>query len=188
MKNVVQILSHINQLLSTKMHNFRSKAPTLATIMNISAAQCLAQKLRESLDKEERDYKLTCQGEVFMVHSFILTTRSEFFKTALETDVGEKKKELNINSIVEECSPEVLACVVDFMYGKDFSVDFAHSQCLLKIADVFLMDDLKAVASSLLSQCLNLINVEEVAKLAQAYREPRLLERGGRCSVFLTMP
>ena len=164
------------------MHNSRSK------VMNISSAQYLAQKLRASWDKEQRDYKLTCQGKVFMVHSFILTTRSDYFKTTLETDVGEKKKELDINSVVEECSPELLACVIDFMYGKDIPADFDGSQCLLKIADVFLMDDLKAVASSLLSQCLNLINVEEVAKLAQAYREPRLLERGGRCSVFLTMP
>merc|ERR1712192_250422 len=137
---------------------------------------CPAQKLRESLDKEERDYKLTCLGEVFMVHSFILTTRSEFFKTALETDVGEKKKELNVNSIVEDCSPEVLACVIDFMYGKDIPADFDFSQCLLKIADVFLMEDLKAVASTFLSQGLNMNNVKKVAKLAQAYREPRLLE------------
>ena len=62
------------------MHNSRSKALTLVTIMSISAAQCLAEKLRASWDKEEKDYKLTCKGKVFMVHSFILTTRSDYFK------------------------------------------------------------------------------------------------------------
>ena len=159
------------------MHSSRSRALSLVTIMSISAAQYLVQKLRASWDKEERDYKLTCQGEVFMVHSFILSTRSEFFKTALETDVGEKKMELNINSVVLECSPEVLACVVDFMYGIDLPAGFHHSQCLFKIADIFLMDDLKAVASSLLSQSLNMSNVQDVAKLAQIYREPKLLEQ-----------
>ena len=61
-------------------------------------------------------------------------SRSEYFKTALSTSVGTNNKVLN----VDECSPNVLATVVDFIYGigipGDFNLEDAKS--LLAMADL----------------------------------------------------
>ena len=61
-----------------------------------------AQYLANAFDKEEGDFKLICQGKVFTAHTFILSERSGYFKRSLETDVGEVKKEMNVNAFVEE--------------------------------------------------------------------------------------
>ena len=56
--------------------------------------------------------------------------RSEYFKTALNTDVGDQKNDIE----VQECSPHVLTTVIDFMYGisipEEFSSDDAKSPWL----------------------------------------------------------
>ena len=60
--------------------------------------------------------------------------RSEYFKTALNTSVGNNNKVLN----VEECSPHVLATVVDFMYGIGIPEVFTNedARTLLAMADL----------------------------------------------------
>ena len=140
--------------------------------MSTDAAQYLLNTLR----KEKGDFKLICQGEVFMAHKFILSLRSEYFKTFLETGVGEEKKEMNVNAVVEECTPEVLSCAINFLYGQNIPADFNHGHCLFKTADAFLMEDLKDAVCRFFSQRLNMNNVKDVAKSAEMYHSPRLLE------------
>ena len=140
--------------------------------MSTDAAQYLLNTLR----KERGDFKLICQGEVFMAHKFILSLRSEYFKTFLETGVGEEKKEMNVNAVVEECTPEVLSCAINFLYGQNIPADFNHGHCLFKTADAFLMDDLRDAVIKFFSQRLNMNNVKDVAKSAEMYHSPRLLE------------
>ena len=135
-----------------------------------------AQYLANAFDKEEGDFKLICQGKVFTAHSFILSERSGYFKRSLETDVGEVKKEMNVNAFVEECTPEVLNCAINFLYGQDIPAEFNHGHCLLKTADAFLMEDLRDGVSKFFSQRLNMNNVKDVAKSAEMYHSPRLLE------------
>ena len=150
---------------------FRNTASNQVPAM-IDAAQYLA----NAFDKEKGDFKLICQGKVFMAHSFILSERSGYFKTALETNVGEVKKEMDINAVVEECIPEVLSCAIHFLYGQNIPADFNHGHCLFKTADAFLMDDLRDAVIKFFSQRLNMNNVKDVAKSAEMYHSPRLLE------------
>ena len=150
---------------------FRNTASTQVPAM-MNAAQYLA----NAFDKEKGDFKLICQGKVFTAHSFILSERSGYFKTALETNVGEVKKEMDINAVVEECIPEVLSCAINFLYGQNIPADFNHGHCLFKTADAFLMEDLKDAVCRFFSQRLNMNNVKEVAKSADIYHSPRLLE------------
>ena len=150
---------------------FRNTASTQVPAM-MNAAQYLA----NAFDKEKGDFKLICQGKVFTAHSFILSERSGCFKTALETNVGEVKKEMDINAVVEECIPEVLSCAINFLYGQNIPADFNHGHCLFKTADAFLMEDLKDAVSKFFSQRLNMNNVKDVARSADMYHSPRLLE------------
>ena len=45
--------------------------------------------------------------------------RSEYFNTALNTEVGAKENSLDVKG----CLPHVLAAIVDFMYGIEIDLD-----------------------------------------------------------------
>ena len=80
---------------------------------------------------------------------------------------------------VDECSPHVLATVVDFIYGigipEDCSKEDARS--LLAMADLYLMDDLKdAVGSLIATKQTKLNNILEISELAQQYSNKKLKE------------
>ena len=73
--------------------------------------------------------------------------RSAYFKTALNTDVGDTSKTLEVT----EFSYEVLSAAVDFMYGIELPEDFNNRddlKGLLHLADLYLMDNLKDAAGS----------------------------------------
>ena len=101
--------------------------------------------------------------------------RSEYFKTALNTSVGNNNKVLN----VEECSPHVLATVVDFMYGIGIPEVFTYedAKTLLAMADLYLMEDLKdAVASLIANKQTNKDNIMEISQMAEKYSAQKLKE------------
>ena len=80
---------------------------------------------------------------------------------------------------MDECSPHVLATVVDFIYGigipKECSKEDARS--LLAMADLYLMDDLKdAVGSLIATKQTKLNNILEISELAQQYSNKKLKE------------
>ena len=104
----------------------------------------------------------------------VLYGRSKYFKTALSTDVGNQNKVIK----VEECSADVLATVIDFMYGisvpEDLSNDDAKS--LLTMADLYLMDDLKDALASLLAKQLSKDNILEMIRMAEKFTAQRLME------------
>ena len=103
--------------------------------------------------------------------------RSEYFKTLQDFNpaVGNNNKVLR----VDECSPHVLATVVDFIYGigipEDCSKEDARS--LLAMADLYLMDDLKDAAGSLIgTKQTNKHNILEIYELAEKYSNKKLKE------------
>ena len=101
--------------------------------------------------------------------------RSEYFKTALNTSVGNNNKVLN----VEECSPHVLTTVVDFMYGIGIPEVFTNedARTLLAMADLYLMEDLKdAVASLIANKQTNKDNIMEISQMAEKYCAQKLKE------------
>ena len=83
---------------------------------------------------------------------------------------------------MDECSPHVLATVVDFIYGigipEDCSKEDARS--LLAMADLYLMDDLKDAVGSLIANKLTTDttpnNIIEIADLAEKYNNKKLKE------------
>ena len=106
-----------------------------------------------------------------------LLLRSEYFKTALNTSVGNNNKVLK----VDECSSRILAAVVDFIYGigipEDMKGDFEDAKTLLAMADLYLMEDLKdAVGALIATKHITTINILEVSQMAEKYRAQKLKE------------
>ena len=100
--------------------------------------------------------------------------RSVYFKTALNTAVGENRKVVD----VQECSAHVLGTVIDFMYGIDMPEDITYddAKSLLGMADLYLMEDLKDVMAPHLAKQLREANVLEKSQLAEKYGAKRLKE------------
>ena len=102
--------------------------------------------------------------------------RSEYFKTALTTSVGNNN---NRSLKVEECSPPILATVVDFIYGigipEDINIEDGKS--LLAMADLYLMEDLKdAVGSIIAHKQTNKDNILEISQMAEKHNAQKLKE------------
>ena len=100
--------------------------------------------------------------------------RSDYFKTALSTGVGNQDKVIE----VKECSPLVLTTVIDFMYEislpEDLSCDDAKS--LLTMADLYLMEDLKDAVAPILAKHLSKDNTLETTKMAEKYTAQKLMD------------
>ena len=85
---------------------------------------------------------------------------------------------------IKDCFPEVLNQVIDFMYGKeipnDKNVTFLTN--LLKMADRFLMEDLKNMCASLLENKLTNENYLEMSQIAEELNDSRFLSG---CAKFI---
>jgi len=127
------------------------------------------------------DFTLTCQGKVIKAHSFILSMGSEYFKTALNTAVGDNSKTME----VKEFSYEVLSTAVDFMYGIEIPEDFNNRdelKNLLHMADQYLMGDLKNAVSFRIGKDLNVENIFDTSHLAEQFGAVALSEK---CAEFI---
>merc|ERR1712013_787354 len=132
--------------------------------------------------QETGDFDLTCQGKVVKAHSFILSMRSEYFKTAMNTAVGNSNKK---TLEVVEFSYEVLSTGVDFIYGIEIPEEFNDEddlRSLLRMADLYLMEDLKDAAGFKISKSINMENVFDISKFADKFRAVLL---SGECAKFL---
>ena len=89
------------------------------------------------------------------------------------TTVGNNNKDLK----VDECSPHVLATVVDFIYGIGIPYDcsFEDARSLLAMADLYLMEDLKdAVGTLIATKLTSKHNILEVCELAERFNNKKL--------------
>ena len=120
------------------------------------------------------------QTTLYHKYCTIFIHRSRYFATALTTGVGNAKSKSELE--VKECSPEVLICVVDFMYGIPIPEDFEDTKGLLHQADLFLMEDLKTAVGFLIAKTLSLNTVKDLIPLGEKYREVTLQES---CSDFI---
>merc|ERR1719153_1109424 len=118
-----------------------------------------------------------------MAHSLILKNRSEYFKTKLTTLVGDLNKVVR----VEECTSFVLEVVIDFMYDIKLSDELSYEdlKTVLAMADLYMMEDLKDAAGSLISDWHLAIandNILEISKVADKYTAKKLQKR---CCEFI---
>jgi hypothetical protein len=135
------------------------------------------------ITRDDRDYTLTCGGETFTAHSFLLSARSTFFEAALSGAFKEKK-----SMEVKEMKPKVLAEVIGFIYGADisegFTKDIGNCLGLLDAGERFQMDDLKYEASKLIAEELKEDNYFKIGLMAEKYEAAELVEATSRFIMF----
>merc|ERR1712013_212445 len=124
--------------------------------------------------REDADVTLKCQGFDIKAHSLVLETRSAYFKTALNTDVGSHRGEKVID--VRECHPLVLEMVVNFVYDIDLPEDFNFQdfEGLLFMADFYHMEDLKGAVALHVSNHWNETNILALSQLAEKYKAEKM--------------
>lgn len=102
--------------------------------------------------------------------------RSEYFKTAMNTAVGNNnKKTLEVMAF----SYDVLCTAVNFMYGIEIPEEFNNEDDLMNLlhmADHFLMEDLKDAAGFKISKSINMENVFDISRFADKLRATLLSE------------
>ena len=100
--------------------------------------------------------------------------RSEYFKTALTTLVGNNNRILE----VEECSPPILATVVDFIYGIGIpeEINIEDAKSLLAMADLYMMEDLKDAVGSIAHKQTTKDNILEISQMAEKHNAQKLKE------------
>ena len=106
--------------------------------------------------------------------------RSAYFKTALNTAIGEKPKDID----VQECTPKVLSVVLRFIYGISLPVnlDVEDAKQLVLMADLYLMEDLKETVAPILAKQLTKDNILKFSKIAEKFTAPKLMET---CADFI---
>ena len=89
---------------------------------------------------------------------------------------------------VDECSPRVLARVVDFIYGIEIAEEdfnYEDSESLLAMADLYLMKELKdAVGSLIASKEMNKEHILGISQMAEKYNAQKLKEM---CCRFINL-
>ena len=119
------------------------------------------------------DAFLVCQGFRKPVHTTVLLARSpSFFEAQLKRWSGEKREVM-----IEDCDPEVLDIVVNYMYGMDIpNLELQKIIKVLDIAEMLLMADLIAEVENCAIRILNKDNVKVLCAKADMYGCPNLLK------------
>ena len=119
------------------------------------------------------DAFLVCQGFRKPVHTTVLLARSpSFFEAQLKRWSGEKREVM-----IEDCDPEVLDIVVNYMYGIDIpNLELQKIIKVLDIAEMLLMADLKAEVEMFAIRILNQDNVKVLCSKADMFGCSKLLK------------
>ncbi|KAF2068655.1 hypothetical protein CYY_010019 [Polysphondylium violaceum] len=98
------------------------------------------------------DIKFNVQGTVTYAHKCILAARNERFRAMITNEWEESRKE---EIEIHDCTPEIFSIMIKYLYTN--TLHFEHSINileLLRIADLYLVTDLKEQCSKIISKYL----------------------------------
>lgn len=118
------------------------------------------------------DLTLTCNGEEFRVHSYILTARSYVFK-----HLYDKSKAMGLKNIwdISSMKSNVLKALLYFIYcGKLLSLKIGEILQLYEAADRFCVLSLKHTCSSMLQNNVQSLDAKSVLNVAKTFKDYKL--------------
>jgi len=146
--------------------------------MTMSSIQPAQQNFLDAMAKlykegESTDAYIVCQDTRKPVHTVILVARSPSFFGAKLKRWCDDKREI----VLENCDPEVLDIVVNYMYGIEIpDLDCVKLCKVLDLSEMFLMADLKAHMEDLALNILNKSNVKALCEKAEMFSCSKLVE------------
>jgi len=153
--------------------------------MTMSSIQPAQQNFLDAMAKlykegESTDAYIVCQDTRKPVHTVILVARSPSFFGAKLKRWCDDKREI----VLENCDPEVLDIVVNYMYGIEIpDLDCVKLCKVLDLSEMFLMADLKAHVEDLAVNILNKSNVKVLCAKADMFSCSKLVEACARLMV-----
>ena len=122
-------------------------------------------------NREFSDVQLVCEGQVFNCHKFMLSARSPVFKSMFQLNMTEKKtNKVDIKGLL----PDVLGEMLSFMYcGKTPNLEL-HVEDLLKAADRYQVEPLKAICEEKLCKFVDVENCVSFLALGDMYHADNL--------------
>lgn len=127
------------------------------------------------------DLTLTCNGEEFRVHSYILTARSYVFKY-----LHEKSKTMGLKNVwdISSMKSDILKALLYYMYkGKILTKSYEIGEILqlYEAADRFCVLSLKHTCSSILQNNVRALDAKSVLSLAQKFKDYKLIATLEKC-------
>ena len=126
-------------------------------------------------EKEENceDVIVVCGEDIHHLHSWRLVQKSNFFKTALDIPMKEKREK---KIEVKEVDSAIFHCVITYIYHGTLEFDKeTQLENILDAADRFDMEELKHEIRNQLKEDIDKDNVLDMANLAQLYNANMLL-------------
>ncbi|KAL3682622.1 hypothetical protein R1sor_000644 [Riccia sorocarpa] len=113
-----------------------------------------------------------CDGKSVYAHRFVLAGRSTVFQRMFDTEMNEKKSGI---IRVEDTPAPVLRSLVNYCYTAEIEfTEEAPPNELLKVADKYEIEDLKAVCEDELSKHISKDNLSKRVTLARLYNAKKL--------------
>ena len=142
----------------------------------LSTDSKLSQDLERSFgDSSFSDIKIQCKGKIFECHRIILASRSPVLKAMCSG--GFEEGATGIIKLDSE-DPEIVEEMLLFIYsGKSQNLSAANAIELLKVSDIYQLDDLKKICAYNLSEKIDLSNCLRHLVFGEMYRAEQLKEK-----------
>jgi len=113
------------------------------------------------------DVHIKCGGQIFYCHRMILSKRSQYFSSMLES--GMKESEIRVIDL-KYMDVGILKAILKFIYGGEIDNLEKNAVDLLKAAGMFILEDLKTVCEKyLLANYMKVDNVIDVLVMAETH-------------------
>jgi len=118
------------------------------------------------------DVHIKCGGQIFYCHRVILSKRSLYFSSMLES--GMKESDIRVIDLVN-IDVDILKAILKYIYGGEIDSLETNAVNLLKAAGMLILEDLKIICEKyLLANHMKLENVIDVVVMAEAHNAGHL--------------
>jgi len=133
----------------------------------------VSEHLKDSWTNEKfSDVHIKCGGQVFYCHRVILSKRSQYFSSMLES--GMKESDIRVIDLVN-IDVDILKAILKYIYGGEIDSLETNAVDLLKAAGMLILEDLKNICERyLLSNYMKVENVIDVVVMAEAHNAGHL--------------
>ena len=142
------------------------------------SALCLARSFQELHDKSSEeantDFTVICGEKEIPVHSWLLSSRSDVFKTAITGDFSEKREK---KICIQGFSSNGVEEMIRFLYGFEINDEFVEIEELLALGEMYQIEDLKSAAAMVLEKYLSKERVFTIAEVAEKHNADEALEK-----------
>ena len=123
-----------------------------------------------------KDFELKCGDEIFPCHKVILASRSDVFEAMFSQESFAENK--NNMSTIEDCNPETLALLLEFIYSDSLKNTSAYNSVdLLLLADRYNVEKLRIECERALAKSIDLSNAANLLSVASRITAPYLLKK-----------